>query len=83
MKMKKTINITQNARLEARVTPTLKNLLMKIAKKYEINLTHFIILSTKKEAELILKQQALIDLNLRYIKALLASSFENNKITDQ
>ncbi len=72
---------SKNSRLEARITPGLKNLLVKAAKIQGISLTDFVITTAKKEAESVLKSQALINLSLRDMSLLIehyASDLEPN-----
>ncbi|MCC8377193.1 MAG: DUF1778 domain-containing protein [Rickettsia endosymbiont of Graphium doson] len=58
-------NTNHSARLEARISPELKNLFSKAAKMQGTSLTNFIIASAKKEADATFKQQTLIDLTLQ------------------
>lgn len=89
MKTKKTTELFDNnnnhsARLEARVSPELKNLFSKAAKMQGTSLTNFIVSSAKKEAEATFKQQTLIDLTLRdtvyLVESCLNDSFPNEKL---
>jgi uncharacterized protein (DUF1778 family) len=78
MKNKKTIKLPpQNSRLEARVSPRLKNLFVRAAKIQGVSLTDFIVATAKKEAESVLKSQSLIDLSLRDM-SLLVETYTNN-----
>ncbi len=78
MKSRKATKVPiQNSRLEARVSPGLKNLFMKAAKLQGVSLTDFIVATAKKEAESVLKSQSLIDLSLRDM-SLLIETYSNN-----
>ena len=67
----------QNYRLEARVSPSLKNLFVRAAKIQGISLTDFIVATAKKEAESVLKSQSLIDLSLRDMYLLIETHSNN------
>ena len=84
MKNKKTTKlITQNSRLEARVSPNLKNLFVRAAKIQGVSLTDFIITTAKKEAESVLKLQSLINLSLRDMSLLVENCFSNAEPTNK
>ncbi len=84
MKNKKTTKlITQHSRLEARVSPNLKNLFVRAAKIQGVSLTDFIIATAKKEAESVLKLQSLINLSLRDMSLLVENCVSNTEPTDK
>ena len=84
MKNKKiTKLINQHSRLEARVSPNLKNLFVRAAKIQGVSLTDFIISTAKKEAESVLKLQSLINLSLRDMSLLVENCVSNTEPTDK
>ncbi len=84
MKNKKiTKLINQHSRLEARVSPNLKNLFVRAAKIQGVSLTDFIISTAKKEAESVLKLQSLINLSLRDMSLLVESCVSNTEPTNK
>jgi uncharacterized protein (DUF1778 family) len=84
MKNKKiTKLINQHSRLEARVSPNLKNLFVRAAKIQGVSLTDFIISTAKKEAESVLKLQSLINLSLRDMSLLVENCVSNTEPTNK
>lgn len=68
---------TKAERLEARVTPKLKDLFLKVASMKGMSLTNFLISSAQKESEEFLKTQTLIDLTLSDKLLLVQTCFDN------
>ncbi|WP_341754732.1 DUF1778 domain-containing protein [Candidatus Tisiphia endosymbiont of Dioctria rufipes] len=64
-------------RLEARIAPELKQLFIKAAEIQGTNLTNFIVSSSKREAESIIKEHVLINLTLKDM-TLFAQAVINN-----
>jgi|GEM_PF-5897263 len=77
------INANHLARLEARISPELKNLFSKAAKMQGTSLTNFIISSAKKEADATFKQQTLIELTLRDKIHLIESCINNSSPSEK
>jgi uncharacterized protein (DUF1778 family) len=73
----------QNSRLEARISPALKNLFVKAAKIQGVSLTDFIVTTAKKEAESVLKLQTLMNLSLRDMSLLVKTYAQNEEPNDK